>query len=74
MTDATKRPLKVFLCHASADKPQVRELYQFLIQRGAQPWLDEIDLLPGQDWRAEIPKALNSSDVILVLPFQKLSG
>jgi len=22
-----KRPLKVFLCHASADKPAVRELY-----------------------------------------------
>ena len=28
-TDMTepKRPLKVFLCHASADKPAVRELY-----------------------------------------------
>ncbi len=23
-----KRPLKVFLCHASADKPKVRELYR----------------------------------------------
>jgi len=25
-----KRPLKVFLCHASADKPAVRDLYKRL--------------------------------------------
>ena len=60
------RPLKVFLCHASADKPAVRKLYRYLKQRGVQPWLDEIDLLPGQNWQAEIPNALYSSDVILV--------
>lgn len=29
-----KRPLKVFLCHASADKPKVRELYRSLKRRG----------------------------------------
>jgi len=27
MPDDPKRPLKVFLCHASADKPAVRDLY-----------------------------------------------
>ncbi len=31
-----------------------------------QPWLDELDLLPGQDWQVEIPKAIFSSDVIVV--------
>ena len=60
------RPLKVFLCHASADKPAVRKLHRYLKQRGVQPWLDELDLLPGQDWQVEIPKAIFSSDVILV--------
>lgn len=64
--NSTPRPLKVFLCHASADKPAVRKLYRYLKQRGVQPWLDEIDLLPGQNWRAEIPNALYSSDVIVV--------
>jgi hypothetical protein len=62
----TKRPLRVFLCHASADKPAVRELYDYLKQHGIHPWLDEIDLLPGQHWREQIPEALNSSDVIIV--------
>jgi len=52
-----KRPLKVFLCHASADKPKVRELYRTLKRRGVQPWLDAEDLIPGQNWEVEIPKA-----------------
>jgi len=60
------RPLRVFLCHASQDKPAVRKLHRYLKQRGVQPWLDELDLLPGENWEVEIPKALFSSDVILV--------
>ncbi|MBK8420842.1 toll/interleukin-1 receptor domain-containing protein [Candidatus Villigracilis saccharophilus] len=62
----TPQPLRVFLCHASADKPAVRKLHRYLKQRGIIPWLDELDLLPGQKWEIEIPKALFSSDVILV--------
>jgi serine/threonine-protein kinase len=60
------RPLRVFLCHASQDKPAVWNLYRYLKQRGVQPWLDQADLLPGQNWEVEIPKALFASDVILV--------
>lgn len=60
------RQLRVFLCHASQDKPAVRKLYMYLKQHGIQPWLDREDLLPGQDWEVEIPKALFASDVILV--------
>lgn len=62
----TKRPLKVFLCHASADKPKVRELYRYLRKRGIQPWLDTENLLAGQDWQVEIPKAIASSDAIII--------
>ena len=54
-----KRPLKVFLCHTSADKPTVRELYQRLLTEGwINAWLDEEKLLPGQDWSVEIEKAV----------------
>jgi len=62
-----KRPLKVFLCHAHADKAQAHELYRTLKRRGLQPWLDAEDLLPGQTWQVEIPKALESSDAIIIL-------
>jgi hypothetical protein len=60
------KQLKVFLCHASDDKPEVRDLYNLLVKHGADPWFDAEKLLPGQDWNFEINKALDSSDVILL--------
>jgi len=53
-----KRPLKVFLCHASADKPAVHDLYLRLKKNGVDAWLDKEKLLPGQDWELEIRKAV----------------
>jgi outer membrane protein assembly factor BamD (BamD/ComL family) len=61
-----KRPLKVFLCHASGDKPPVRDLYKRLSAEGVDAWLDKEKLLPGQDWRLEIPKAVKEADVVVV--------
>jgi formylglycine-generating enzyme required for sulfatase activity len=61
------RPLRVFLCHASQDKPAVRELYQRLNAEGwMDVWLDEEKLYPGQDWDFEIEKAVESADVVIV--------
>ena len=61
------RKLRVFLCHASQDKPTVRELYQRLLKETwIDPWLDEERLLPGQDWNLEIEKAVESSDAVIV--------
>jgi formylglycine-generating enzyme required for sulfatase activity len=58
---------RIFLCHASEDKAQVREVYQRLKAiDGFEPWLDEEDLLPGQIWEREIPRALQASDFILI--------
>lgn len=58
--------LKVLLCHASEDKPVIRSLYSRLHADGFQPWLDEENLLPGQNWQREITKAVKQSDVVLV--------
>lgn len=61
------RPLRVFLCHASQDKPAVRELYQRLDSEGwMDVWLDEEKLYPGQDWDFEIEKAVEAADVVIV--------
>ncbi len=67
--DATQHKagsLTVFLCHASDDKPAVRTLYRRLKNDGYQPWLDEEDLLPGQDWESEIRKAVKASHIVVV--------
>jgi hypothetical protein len=62
-----KRPLKVFLCHAHADRDPVRALYTRLTtpalaggarEDGVDAWLDKERLLPGQDWELEIRKAV----------------
>ena len=71
---ADKRPLKVFLCHAHADRDPVRGLYTRLTQDGVDAWLDKAKpcgeprrtILPGQgfdrlnlpDWELEIHKAV----------------
>jgi formylglycine-generating enzyme required for sulfatase activity len=65
MTEA-QYPLKVFLCHASADKARVRALYRYLVEQGVDPWFDEENLIGGQDWKVEIPKALDASDAIII--------
>ncbi|NJC97323.1 MAG: TIR domain-containing protein [Anaerolineae bacterium] len=66
MVREEKRPLKVFLCHASGDKPPVRELYKRLTAEGVDAWLDQEKLLPGQDWRMEIPRAVREADVVVI--------
>jgi len=62
----TKRPLKVFLCHAHSDKNAVKALYTRLTNDGVDAWLDKERLLPGQDWEFEIRKAVREADVVVV--------
>ena len=58
---------RIFLCHATEDKAQVREVYHRLqASDGFEPWLDEEDLLPGQEWEREVQRALQTSDFILI--------
>lgn len=61
------RKLRVFLCHASQDKPAVSELYKRLAaEKWIEPWLDEESLLPGQDFDLEIYRATRDADAIII--------
>jgi len=64
--DASTRRLRAFLCHASGDKQVIRNLYQRLQDRNIDSWLDEENLLPGQEWEQEIRKAVRTTDVVIV--------
>ena len=61
-----QKQLLVFISHANEDNAAARRLYKRLKADGANPWLDEENLLPGQNWGLEIEKALRASDVILL--------
>ena len=60
-----ERKPRIFLCHAKEDKEHVRDLYRQLKAAGYHPWLDEEDLLPGQDWDLEIRRAIRGSGFFL---------
>jgi hypothetical protein len=62
---AHERRLRVFLAHANEDKTRVRELYERLRSINVDPWLDEVNLIPGQKWRAEISKAIRGTDAFV---------
>lgn len=56
----------IFLCHSSGDKDAVRALYRRLKRNGFASWIDEKNLLPGQDWQLEIERAIRASDLVLM--------
>jgi TIR domain len=56
---------QIFIAHANEDELKARELFTYLEQSGFDPWLDKKKLLPGQNWRDEIPKALKKSDFFI---------
>ncbi|MBI1765067.1 MAG: SUMF1/EgtB/PvdO family nonheme iron enzyme [Acidobacteria bacterium] len=58
--------LQIFISYASEDRVKVRDLHQRLTAQGYKPWLDDEDLLPGQDFKLVIEGALTSSDFIII--------
>jgi hypothetical protein len=59
--------LRVFLCYSSGDKAAVRDLYGRLrSEPDLQPWLDEEEIIGGQNWRDAIEKAVRESHVVIV--------
>ena len=57
---------QIFLSYAKEDEAQVRGIYRRLIDAGFEVWMDKIDLLPGQRWQQEIPRAIRRADFILI--------
>src|SRR5512145_2006279 len=69
MTTPTVPPkaLKVFLSYASEDRRHVRHLHRYLSNEGFDVWMDEKRILPGQDWKLEIDKALDNADAVIMV-------
>jgi TIR domain len=58
---------KVFISYAREDILTARKLHAVLRAGGAQPWLDELDLLPGQRWKEAISAAIKESRYFIIL-------
>ncbi|CRI64085.1 hypothetical protein THIOKS11720013 [Thiocapsa sp. KS1] len=57
---------RVFLSYPAALTVEVKAIAELLRRRGAQVWLDQERLKPGQDWRSEIARAMEDADTLLV--------
>jgi predicted aspartyl protease len=57
----------VFISYARENEDVARRLYYDLKLQGIEPWLDQISLLPGQNWRGEIKKSIRKSRFFLAL-------
>lgn len=56
---------KLFLSYAHEDEAEVKRLYQRLARAGFKPWMDRMDLLPGEQWKRAILKAVREADFFL---------
>jgi len=55
----------IFISYAREDREQVLELYRRLKLEGLRLWMDEFDILPGQDWEAVIRSAIKNANLFL---------
>lgn len=60
------KPLKVFVCHASVDKPIVERIVQRLNQAGVQTFYDSDSIGVGMNIKATIRRAITSVGYVLV--------
>ncbi|MCP4353180.1 MAG: TIR domain-containing protein [Desulfobacterales bacterium] len=67
MMSEKNEKMKVFISYASEDIKTARKLYHDLKEAGVTPWMDEIDLLTGQNRKFEIRQAIKGSSYFLAL-------
>jgi hypothetical protein len=56
----------VFLSHNSKDKPSIRELKTVLTGAGLTCWLDEDQLIPGENWQPLLEAGIDHSQAAAV--------
>ena len=62
-----KKISSIFLAYGHEDREAARAVYALLRGSGYKVWMDEQDLLPGQFWHGEVSKAIQRSDVTVIL-------
>jgi hypothetical protein len=63
----------VFISYVHEDSRRVDELQRMLEAAGIQVWRDKADLWPGQDWRAEIRRAITDNALVFIACFSQAS-
>lgn len=56
---------KVFIAYVIEDLPLALQIYDRLEAAGMHPWLDRKKLLPGQQWRRCVERAIDTADLFV---------
>ncbi len=59
--------MKVFISYAKEDIETAERLYHDLKKAGMNPWLDQYELLPSQNWKQAVTHAIKNSDYFIAL-------
>lgn len=56
---------RVFLAYVVEDQPEVARLYDALAAHGLAPWMDNRDLIAGQNWPRAIEDSISVADYFI---------
>ncbi len=69
------KPL-IFLSYARDDQDAVKTVYENLRSKGYGPWMDQFDILPGENWERILRIAIQKADFFLIFlsPLRLIEG
>lgn len=56
----------IFLSYARDDQDAVVPIYERLLNEGYRPWMDQFDILPGENWERSIRSAIRKADFFII--------
>lgn len=56
----------IFLSYSRDDQDIVKDAYNRLLAEGYKPWMDQFDILPGENWERAIRIAITGADFYLI--------
>lgn len=66
-SSSTPADPSVFLCHATVDKPVVRQIGEKLESLGLKPWIDEWEIGPGDSLFQKVGEGISSTGVFVAV-------
>lgn len=57
--------IKIYLIYSRIDTEVTRKIHSGLQKTGFLPWMSGDDVLPGEDWKSAISKAMSNSDIFV---------
>jgi CheY-like chemotaxis protein len=61
----TRNPIKIFISYTNPDSEKVHWIYWRLKDDGFKPWMDQIDILAGANWKKQVQQAIDDCHFFL---------